>query len=315
MRTVTFPQANLETTALAFGCASLMRLTSARERDALLGAAFEQGIRHFDVARLYGLGAAEGEVGRFAKQRRDQVVIATKFGIDPAPGAGRLARFQAPARGLMNRYPALRAAVKRRSSSFTAPSRRYDADIAARSLETSLRELGTDYVDILFLHGPGAGDDIDFDGLNTFFERVIREGKVRAVGISHEAQPGEDMVSRFGSHALLQVRSDILARERRDEPHLTFGVFGAAYERLTAALGASPALAQGWSSRLGVDPLAKGQLSRLLLAEALDANRSGTVLYSTVSTARLVAAAEAENQPPPAEQLDAFRALVTEFAR
>ncbi|HET9153536.1 MAG TPA: aldo/keto reductase [Solirubrobacterales bacterium] len=51
---------------LGFGCASLMRLPSRRRRQALLAEAFEQGIRHFDVARMYGLGAAEGELGRFA---------------------------------------------------------------------------------------------------------------------------------------------------------------------------------------------------------------------------------------------------------
>src|SRR6185503_14619010 len=57
---------------LGFGCASLMRVPSRREREALLGEAFEQGIRHFDVARMYGLGAAESELGRFARGRREE---------------------------------------------------------------------------------------------------------------------------------------------------------------------------------------------------------------------------------------------------
>ena len=44
------------TTALGFGCASLMRLPEARDRQRLLDLAVDLGIRHFDGARLYGLG-------------------------------------------------------------------------------------------------------------------------------------------------------------------------------------------------------------------------------------------------------------------
>src|SRR5580704_5777538 len=98
----------ITSTRIGFGCAGLMREPSARKRQGLLAAAFDQGITHFDVARMYGLGAAEGELGRCARDRRDRVVIATKFGIEPASASGRLAHLQGPARWLLARYPALR---------------------------------------------------------------------------------------------------------------------------------------------------------------------------------------------------------------
>ena len=56
------------TTALGFGCASLMRLPEARDRQRLLDLAVDLGIRHFDGARLYGLGQVEGELGALLRR-------------------------------------------------------------------------------------------------------------------------------------------------------------------------------------------------------------------------------------------------------
>ena len=105
-------------------------------------------------------GAAEGELGRFARGRRDRVVIATKFGIEPASAAGRLARLRVPARWLLARYPALRGHAKRRPDAFHQP-RHYDAATAHGSLHTSLRELQTDYVDLLLAHDPSPADHVE----------------------------------------------------------------------------------------------------------------------------------------------------------
>ncbi|MDX6643271.1 MAG: D-threo-aldose 1-dehydrogenase, partial [Solirubrobacteraceae bacterium] len=72
MRAVTLPGTEFETTALGFGCAELYRAASAAERRRLLETAHSLGIRHFDVAPMYGLGLAERELGGFARGRRDQ---------------------------------------------------------------------------------------------------------------------------------------------------------------------------------------------------------------------------------------------------
>jgi aryl-alcohol dehydrogenase-like predicted oxidoreductase len=155
---------------LGFGCAGLMQIPSRGARQRLLGEAFDRGFSHFDVARMYGMGMAESELGRFARgRRREEVTIATKFGI--AAGSPRLARLQAPARMAIARLPALRAAIKRRGGGPRDP-RTYDAAIARASLETSLRELGTDHVDLFFVHDPGPGDRVDLDGLGELCEEL-----------------------------------------------------------------------------------------------------------------------------------------------
>ena len=133
-----------------------MRISSTKHRQRILHAAYDAGIRHFDVARMYGLGAAEGELGQFAQSKRDQLVLATKFGIDINPRGGLAARSQGMARRLITLFPALRKVARRSSGALFQP-RRYDAQKARDSLESSLRALRTDYVDLFLLHEPKIG--------------------------------------------------------------------------------------------------------------------------------------------------------------
>lgn len=309
MTTTDLSHADLRISRLGFGCASLMRVTSQRARLHLLDAAFGHGLRHFDVARMYGLGAVEGEVGRFARgRRRDQLTIATKFGIEPSAGLGRFARFQQPARELMNRVPAARRAVKRRSSAMMTP-RRYDLAIAQRSFETSLRELGLDYVDLLFVHDPAPQDDIHAEELTAFFQAQRDAGKIRAWGVSQDAHPGLDVVGELGPSAVLQIRETVFARATSANPRVSFGVLGAPREELLGRLHADPVLRRAWTAQLGVDPCAGDTLARLLLADALDANATGAVLYSTIRPERLRVAGQALTDPPAPETLAAFRDL------
>src|SRR5438128_1444735 len=86
----------VRTSQLAFGCASLLREPSPRQRRLLIATAIDAGINHFDVARMYGLGAAEGVLGSALASRRHEVTIATKFGISPPRGSRVFAPFQAP---------------------------------------------------------------------------------------------------------------------------------------------------------------------------------------------------------------------------
>jgi D-threo-aldose 1-dehydrogenase len=306
-------------TRIGFGCAGLMREPSARKRQTLLGEAFDRGITHFDVARMYGLGAAEGELGRFARGRRESVVIATKFGIEPS-APGRLARLQGPARWLLARYPALRGYVKERSDTFHQP-RRYDAATARASLHTSLRELGTDYVDLLLIHDPSPQDNVDLPGICEFLEEVREAGQVRAWGIAGERDPCMRIKRKLPAAALLQLRDDIVSRpepfERDLGPVITFGVLGEALDRISRYLKRSPERRSRWSDALGMDCSSSQTLATLLLSEALDANSRGVVLFSTTRPDRLrgldsAIAADPEGDEPV---LHAFRRLVSDELR
>jgi D-threo-aldose 1-dehydrogenase len=299
-------------TRIGFGCAGLMREPSARKRQGLLAETFDQGITHFDVARMYGLGAAEGELGRFARARRDSVVIATKFGVEPASAPGRLARLQGPARWLLARYPALRGYVKRRSDTFHQP-RHYDAATARASLHTSLRELQTDYVDVLLVHDPSPTDHVDLPDICAFLEEARQAGHLRAWGIAGERDPCIQIKRSLPATAVLQVRDDILSRTQPFpgdlEPLVTFGVLGEALDRISRYLQGSSEHRSRWSDELGVDCSSSQVLAALLLRDALDVNPRGVVLYSTTRPDRLrgldAIASAAHNQDDPV--LAAFR--------
>jgi len=300
---------------LGFGCASLMQLPSRRRRQALLEEAFEQGIRHFDVARMYGLGAAEGELGRFARGRRDQISIATKFGIEPSGKIGRLAPMQAPARALLARFPALRARVKRNEGGFHTP-RRYDAAAACAGLETSLRELGTDYVDLLFVHDPGAVALPDMDELVGALEGLREAGRIRAWGVSGEAGPALLLATGW-PQCVPQLRNDIFSFDppqlANRVPPIYFGVLAEALGRIRGRLLVDEELRVSWREAIGLDCADAKVLARLLLQDALDRNREGGAIFATTQPSRIgeaVAAASALRAGPSLAPLDAFRSLV-----
>lgn len=300
---------------LGFGCASLMRLPSRRRRQALLEEAFEQGIRHFDVARMYGLGAAEGELGRFAKGRREEISIATKFGIAPNGKVGRLAPLQAPARALLAHFPALRARVKRNDAALHTV-RHYDASSACASLEVSLRELGTDYVDVLFIHDPGEVAVPDMDDLVGTLESLREAGRIRAWGVSGEAGPAL-LLSTGWPQCVPQLHNHIFSfgspQISGKVPPIYFGVFAAALGLIRGRLLADETLRERWQQDTGLDCADSKVLARLLLQDALDRNREGGAIFATTQPQRIgeaVAAASALRAAAPPVPLEDFRRLV-----
>ncbi len=132
------------------GCNNFgMRLDEDASR-AVIHAALDAGITLFDTARSYGGGRSEEFLGRALAGRFDEVVIATKFGSRGGP---------ADAGG----------------------SRRH----IIGSVETSLRTLGTDHVDLLQLHYPDPTTPIA-ETLGALTD-LVRAGKVRYVGCSNFA--------------------------------------------------------------------------------------------------------------------------------
>ena len=84
-----------------FGLCRAVRIPSPTLRRRTLNRAYDFGIRHFDVAPMYGLGIAERELGVLARRGRESMTIATKFGIGMT-SIGRMAGVvQAPIRSLL----------------------------------------------------------------------------------------------------------------------------------------------------------------------------------------------------------------------
>jgi len=119
--------------------------------------AIDRGINYIDTANNYGRGASERTVGAFVKPIRDQVVIGTKIYAPFGPNA--------EDRGL-------------------------SADAIRRAVDISLARLGTDYIDILYLHRPDAS--VEPGETAGALAESWRQGKIRAIGTSTFPNQGID---------------------------------------------------------------------------------------------------------------------------
>src|SRR5919198_4202489 len=117
--------------------------------------ALDLGITLFDTADVYGCGHSERVLGRALAERRDEVVIATKFGL----------RFDEATR--------------------TGAGADASPEYVRRACEASLSRLGTDRIDLYQLHA-GADDRAAAEAVVEVLEALVAEGKVRFYGTADE---------------------------------------------------------------------------------------------------------------------------------
>lgn len=179
-------QTGLRVSKLAFGCAPMMGRIGRKKSLQALSAALDGGITYFDTARSYGYGEAEALLGEFLGARRKDVVIGTKFGIAVAKQSSLLKNVVKPlARSVFALVPGLRRGMKGALGSQFSRQHFTPAEMRA-SVEESLQQLRTDYIDVLSIHScsPEAlADDELFGGLTA----LVQEGKVRHLCISTDA--------------------------------------------------------------------------------------------------------------------------------
>jgi aryl-alcohol dehydrogenase-like predicted oxidoreductase len=107
MRRVQLGATGIEAFQLGFGCSQLTTHPDRRDAIAMLEHALALGITHFDVARLYGFGRAEGIVGEFLRGKRNKVTITTSFGLQPPTGVTSHWRAVALAKKILGPFPGL----------------------------------------------------------------------------------------------------------------------------------------------------------------------------------------------------------------
>lgn len=121
-------------------------------------------------------------MGRFLRGRRDTVTITTKFGLAPGAGVSAFRSMQGIARRLLAMMPAVKQRILNRHRPL-AGRRSFDTASAERSLDRSLRLLGTDHVDYFLLHEPTL-ELVNRDRPLEYLERERARGRIRDFGLA-----------------------------------------------------------------------------------------------------------------------------------
>lgn len=149
-------QSGLEVSAIGLGCMGISfgyaGQLSTRDGVALIRAAYERGVTFFDTAEVYGPFINEEVVGEALHPVRDDVVIATKFGMD-------IDQATLENRGLSSRPEVIRRAV-----------------------EESLKRLGVDTIDLLYQHR--VDPFVPIEDVAGTVRDLVDEGKVKCFGLS-----------------------------------------------------------------------------------------------------------------------------------
>ncbi len=168
---------DLTVSALGLGCMGMSAFygdTDEAQSLSTLDRALELGVTFYDTADMYGPYTNEQLLGRWLRGRRDQVVLATKFGIQYDPAH--------PHQRSINGKP----------------------DYVRRAIEASLKRLETDHVDLYYLHRVDPATPIE-DTVGAMAQ-LVKEGKVRALGLS-ECSP-ETLRRAHAVHPVTAVQSE-----------------------------------------------------------------------------------------------------------
>ena len=188
MRTRLLGEGGPEVSIVGLGTNNFGRRCDYEQTLAVIDAALDAGVTLFDTADIYGQGLSEEYIGRALEGRRDRVLIATKFGkpMDERP-----------------------------------EERRGNPDYIRWAVESSLRRLRTDVIDVYQLHEPDPLTPLE-ETLGAL-DDLVHEGKVRWIGSSNfsaeQVEAAEEVARGAGFHRFVSVQNEysLVERESEDE--------------------------------------------------------------------------------------------------
>ncbi len=191
-------KSGIKVSGIGLGSVDFGRRAGEQESISIINHALDLGINLIDTADVYGDGRSEEFVGKAVKGRRSEVIIATKFGM--------------PTSEHPNGYGGSRYHLM-------------------EAIDASLKRLGTDYIDLYYIHWPDPTTPIE-ETLRAL-DDLARTGKVRYIGCSNFAawQLCEALwtsrVNNLESFVVVQTRYNLI--DRRIEPELapccqTYGI-------------------------------------------------------------------------------------------
>lgn len=283
--------AGRETTRLGYGCSSLMGGMGRKESLGVLEAAFEAGVRHYDVAPMYGYGEAEGCLGEFLRGHAGQCTITTKYGIPPAGNQSLMGLARGLARPVLKLLPGLKQRMASVAGKVTRTDEKasFTAAQARESLERSLKALQVERIDVWLLHEVTA-EDLQDDGLLRLLEDQVASGTIGTFGIGSEGtKVGELLRLKPEYCRTLQYEWSVL--DAKVAPSAAFRIHHRAltqnFRELHSALLGQPQTCTRWSESVGLDLSEAETLAKLMLKASLVMNRESIVLFSSKRAAHI----------------------------